>query len=75
MVSSKDAKEGGNRELPTHSGICVAFHLQFAAKKEWRVFISFPIRFRLNWSIEMKGRVAVTQSSKTKKKMKRANQI
>ena len=45
MVSSKDAKEVGNREHHTHSGICVAFHLLFAAEKEWRVFISFPIRF------------------------------
>ena len=44
MVSSKDAKEVGNREHHTHSGICVAFHLWFAGEKEWRVFISFPIR-------------------------------
>ena len=63
MVSSKDAKEVGNREHHTHNGICVAFHLRFAAEKEWRVFISFPIRFFWNRSIEMKGHVAVTQSS------------
>ena len=44
MVSSKDAKEVGNREHHTHRGICVAFHLQFAAEKEWPVFISLPIR-------------------------------
>ena len=44
MVSSKDAKEVGNREHHTHSGICVAFHLLFAVEKEWQVFISFPIR-------------------------------
>ena len=79
MVSSKDTMEGGNREYHTHSGIYVAFHLRFAAKKEWQVFISFPIRFFLNWSIEMKGRVAVTQSSnaagKTKDKTRSANQI
>ena len=62
MVSSKDAKEVGNRERHTHNRICMAFHLRFAAEKEWRVFISFPIRLFLNWSIEMKGRVAVTQS-------------
>ena len=47
MVSSKDAKEVGNREHHTHSGICVAFRLRFAGEKEWRVFISFPIRFFL----------------------------
>ena len=33
MVSSKDAKEVGNREYYTHSGISVAFHVQFAT---WR---------------------------------------
>ena len=33
MVSSKDAKEVGNREHHTHSGICVAFHLRFAAEE------------------------------------------
>ena len=33
MVSSKDAKEVGNREHHTHSRICVAFHLWFAAKR------------------------------------------
>ena len=70
MVSSKDANEGGNREHHTHSGICVAFHLQFAAEKEWQVFISFPIRFFLNWSIEIKERIAVTQE-----KTRSANQI
>ena len=43
MVSSKDAKEVGNREHHTHSGICVASQLRFAAE-EWRVFISFPNR-------------------------------
>ena len=65
IISSKDAKEVGNREHHTHNGICVAFHLRFA-EKDWRVFISssFPIRFFLNWSIEMKGRVSITQSSK-----------
>ena len=31
MVSSKDAKEVGNREHHMHSWICVAFHLWFAA--------------------------------------------
>ena len=39
----------------------------------------FPNKFFLNWSIEMKGRVALTQSSyatgKTKKKTRSANQI
>ena len=60
MVSSKYAKEAGNREHHTHNGICV--HC-VAAEKEWQVFISFPIRFFLNWSIEVKGYVAVTQSS------------
>ena len=64
MVSSKDAKEIGNREHHMHNGICVASHLRFAAEKEWLVFVSFPIRFFLKWSIEMKGLVAVTQSSK-----------
>ena len=44
MVSSKDSKDVGNREHHTHSWICVAFHLQLAAEKEWRVFIYFPIR-------------------------------
>ena len=63
MISSKDTMERGNRENHTHSGICMAFRLPFAAEKEWRVFIYFPIRLFLNWSIEMKGRVAVTQSS------------
>ena len=67
---SKDAKEVGNREH--HTQICVVFHLRFAAEKDGRVFISFPIRFFLNWSIEVKGYFAVTQSSnaagKTKKK-------
>ena len=63
MVSSKDTMEGGNREYHTHSGIYVAFHLRFAAEKEWQVFISFPIRFFLNWSIKMKGCLAITQSS------------
>ena len=75
MNSSKDAKEVGNREHHTHSGICVAFRLPFAAEKECRVFISFQIRSYLKWSIEMKGRVAATQSSnaagKTNLKTKR----
>ena len=39
MVSSQDAKEVGNREYHTHSWIRVAFHLRYAAKKEWRVLI------------------------------------
>ena len=71
MVSSKGAwgvidgfiegHQGGREQgTPhTHNGICVAFHLRFAPEKEWRV----PIRLFLHWSIEMKGRVAVTQSS------------
>ena len=45
MVSSKAADEVGNREHHTQNGICVAFHLRFAAEKEWRVFISSQIRF------------------------------
>ena len=57
----------------------MAFHLRFAAEKEWLVFISIPIRFFLNWSIEMKGRVTVTQSSnaagKTIKKTRSTNKI
>ena len=47
MVSSKDVKEVGNREHHTHSGICVAFRLPFAAEEEWRVFIYFPYRLGL----------------------------
>ena len=61
MVSSEPQR--GQGEHHTHNGICMAFHLQFAAEKEWQVFISFPIRFFFNWSIEMKGRLAITQSS------------
>ena len=79
MISSKDSKEVGNREHHAHSGIYVAFQLWFAAEKEWRVFISFPIRFFWNFSIEMKRRVAVTQSSSapgmTMKKTRSANKI
>ena len=50
----------------------MAFQLRFAAEKKWRVFIFnrqafninlFPNQIFLNWSIEMKGRVVVTQSS------------
>ena len=63
MVSLKDTKEVGNRSHHTHRGIYVAFHLQFASEKEWRVLISVPIRFFLNLSIEMKGHVAIMQSS------------
>ena len=66
---SKDAKEVGNREH--HTQICVVFHLRFAAEKDGRVFISFPIRFFLNWSIEVKGHFAVTQSSNAAGKTKK----
>ena len=44
IAESKDAKEVENREHHMHSGICIVFQLLFASKKEWRVFISFPIR-------------------------------
>ena len=62
MVSSKDAKEVGNREHHMHNGICVEFHLRFAAEKQ-RNFYFFPDQIFLDWSIEMKGRLAITQSS------------
>ena len=45
-----------------HSGICLAFHLQFAVEQEWQEFIFFSIRFFLNWSPEMKKRITVMQS-------------
>ena len=57
MVSSKDAKEVGNREHHTHSGICVAFHLRFAAEKEWRVFVSFPIRLGKRRNVEQLNKI------------------
>ena len=57
MASSKDAKEVGNREHHTHSGICVAFHLRFAAEKEWRVFVSFPIRLGKRRNVEQLNKI------------------
>ena len=48
MVSSKDAKEVGEREHHTQSWICLAFHQLFALEKEWPLFISFPIRLGKN---------------------------
>ena len=60
-LSMVEGRQGGREQGTPHAQWDMPW---CAAEKEWRVFIYISIRIFLNWSIEMKGRVTVTQSSK-----------